>query len=177
VETATETPPAPPTTAKRSRFFRRDFLVGALTGVAGAKAWEWAAPPGWSPWLGMPKGAKLSYSQNAEDLVVGAALFSAGVDTTAVRYLDVGAWEPIEGNNTYLFYRDGGRGVLVEPNVAMTPKLKRARPKDTVLTAGIGFTGPGEADFYVMTGSQFNTFDKEQAERLNGRGCRRSRRW
>ena len=30
METATETPPAPPpTTPKRGRFFRRDFLAGA----------------------------------------------------------------------------------------------------------------------------------------------------
>ena len=159
-----------PAEPKRSKFFRREFLAGAVTGVAGAKAWEWAAPPGWNAWLGMPKGAKLSYSQNGEDLVSGGALASARVNTTAVKYLDVGAWEPIAGNNTYFFYRDGRRGVLVEPNVDMTPKLKRARPRDTVLTAGIGITATAEADFYVMTGSQLHTFDKEQAERLEKLG-------
>jgi FkbM family methyltransferase len=162
--------PAPPAPPKRGRMFRRDFLTGAVAGVAGAKAWEWAAPPGWSPWLGMPRGAKLTYAQNGEDLVAGGALASVGVITTAIRYLDIGAWEPIESNNTYYFYRDGGRGVLVEPNIEMTPKLKRKRPRDTVITAGIGITAAKEADFYIMSGSQLHTFDKEQAERLDKTG-------
>lgn len=165
MEAPNESPPATPSPRKRAQLFRRDFLFGAAAGVTGAKAWEWAAPPGWSPWLGMPRGAKLSYAQNGEDLVVGAALASVH-GTITPTYLDVGAWEPIESNNTYFFYGMGGRGVLVEPNVAMTPKLKRARPKDVVLTAGIGVEKTAEADYYVLSGSQFNTFDKEQAERL-----------
>ena len=43
MEAPNESPsPAP---RKRSQLFRRDFLFGATAGVAGAKAWEWAAPP------------------------------------------------------------------------------------------------------------------------------------
>ena len=80
-------------------------------------------------------------------------------------YLDVGAFLPIFANNTYLFYQQGGRGVLVEPNVDLIPELRAKRPGDTVLNVGIGLTEQGAADYYCMTLSQWNTFDKAEAER------------
>jgi FkbM family methyltransferase len=79
-------------------------------------------------------------------------------------YLDIGAWLPDAGNNTYLFYTMGGRGVLVEPNVAMIAELRSVRPGDTVLNVGIGVTEEKEADYYCMTVDQWNTFDKKEAE-------------
>ena len=165
-ETPNSPPVEPPKPAakRRSQLLRRDFLVGAAAGAIGAKAADLVTPPEWNLWWGAPRGAKLSYAQNGEDLVVRGAF--GGLKIDAPTYLDVGAWEPIESNNTYFFYRKGGRGVLVEPNVDMTPKLKRKRPRDVVLTAGIGTGEVTEADYFVMTDSQLNTFDKEQAERL-----------
>ena len=80
-------------------------------------------------------------------------------------YLDIGAWLPQAGNNTYLFYGLGSRGVLIEPNVAMIPELKAYRPGDIVLNVGIGITEQKEADYYCLTVDQWNTFDKEEAER------------
>jgi FkbM family methyltransferase len=79
-------------------------------------------------------------------------------------YLDVGAWSPILNNNTYLLYRLGYRGVLVEPNVAACQKIREARPGDTVLEAGIGVTAVRQADYYVMSKTSWNTFSKEEAE-------------
>jgi FkbM family methyltransferase len=80
-------------------------------------------------------------------------------------YLDVGAWLPDVGNNTYLFYKLGSRGVLVEPNIGIIPRLKAKRSGDTVLNIGIGLTEQKEADYYCYADSQLNTFDKETAER------------
>ena len=56
--------------------------------------------------------------------------------------------------------------MLVEPNVALTDKLKRKRPGDTVLAAGIGIDDTPAADYYVLSDDELNTFDKDQAERL-----------
>lgn len=148
---------------------RKDFLWGmgcAAAGVAGAAA-------GVAGVVGTSIGGRLrrrfvkvndSYSQSAEDLIVFYILKEI-MPLGEMTYLDVGAHDPILFNNTYLFYGMGRRGVLVEPNVAMCETLRKVRPGDTVLEAGIGITAAKEADYYVMTDSSWNTFDKEEAER------------
>src|ERR1700744_4804297 len=55
-----------------------------------------------------------SYAQNGEDIVVARMLDLLGIPKP--RYLDIGAHHPSINNNTYLLYKAGGRGVLVEPN-------------------------------------------------------------
>lgn len=110
--------------------------------------------------------AKVSYAQNGEDLILWQTL----VDVLHVEkpdYIDVGAWDPIQGNNTYMFYRAGGRGVLVEPNPVFCAKLRAVRKGDVVVAAGIGVTDDKEADYYIVEGDgQLNTFSKEQVEQL-----------
>ena len=124
---------------------------------------NWVQPVEWTQ-RDLPKGTSLSFAQAGEDLVASGLLYSLKIDKPT--YLDIGAYEPIEANNTYLFHRRGARGVLVEPNVALTAKLKSKRPGDTVLVAGIGTSDAAEADYYVLSDAQLNTFDKDQVDRL-----------
>jgi hypothetical protein len=114
--------------ARGFQLFRRDFLFGTLAGAAAGKAAEWVQPLEWTV-NGMPRGTRVSFAQAGEDLVIAGLMDMIRVAKPT--YLDVGAWEPIESNNTYLFYRKGGRGVLVEPNVALTPKLRSGRAGPT----------------------------------------------
>ena len=58
--------------------------------------------------------ANFSYSQQGEDLIILDIFRHLRLKRPS--YLDIGAWEPVKSNNTYLFYRLGSRGVLVEPN-------------------------------------------------------------
>jgi FkbM family methyltransferase len=108
-------------------------------------------------WQGEP-----SFSQAGEDMVVKFVFQYLGIKE--VTYLDVGANDPVNNNNTYFFYRKGYKGVLVEPNVAYTEQLRSVRPRDTTLAAGIGFAAAKEADYYVMTQDALNTFSKEEAD-------------
>jgi len=135
---------------------RKEFLTGAA-GVA----------------VGIPLGAALaadphaeisqrSYAQCGEDLVVSFILGKLGFET--MTYMDIGAYKPIEINNTYLFYESGFTGVLVEPNPAICTELRRVRPRDTVIEAGIGISDVNEADYYMMTDPSWNTFSKQEAE-------------
>jgi len=103
-----------------------------------------------------------SFSQAGEDLIV--RFFFQFRRIGKITYLDVGAYDPIELNNTYYFYRRGYRGVLVEPNVSLCEKLRAVRPEDTTLVAGIGATSAKEADYYIMTHPSLNTFSKEEAD-------------
>lgn len=153
---------ATPSSPQPFQLFRRDFLTGALAGVTGSAAAAWFTPLEWKL-KAMPEGTKLSFSQAGEDTICFGLLKYLGVDHPT--YLDVGAFHPTIGSNTYLMYREGGRGVLVEPNVDLIPDLKSVRPKDTTLNIGIGMDDTQEADYYVMNYAQLNTFDGDEAKR------------
>lgn len=164
-------------TISRKRLLR-DAGAAAAGVVAGtyARGWiasdartepmdDWVIPPaprGWKATPGPHDGVQ-SYSQCGEDLAVPFALgyLQTGSKLT---YLDIGANDPVRLNNTYYFYRKRDRDVLVEPNPALCNRLRRKRPGDTVLEAGIGAGGATRGDYYVMTYDGLNTFSKQEAE-------------
>jgi FkbM family methyltransferase len=112
---------------------------------------------------------KTSYSQYGEDMIVSDIL--SYLNITEVRYLDVGAWDPIKDSNTYMFYLRGHRGVLVEPNDEYVRKIRATRPGDVVLDVGVGVTDQAEADYYKVTGHPgLNTFSKEVADKHRSDG-------
>jgi FkbM family methyltransferase len=119
-----------------------------------------------------------SYAQQGEDLILWN--LCTYLSLAQPTYLDVGAFDPVDLSNTYLFYTRGCRGVLVEPNPARWGRLESVRPRDTLIKAGIGITAEPEteADFYVMGGpgddaAGLSTFSREEAEgvaaKTNGR--------
>jgi len=111
----------------------------------------------------MPQ-AQHSYAQFGEDLILATLFAQTGI--TKPSYLDIGANEPRYISNTYYFYSRGSRGVLIEPNPYLFKKLKKLRPRDTVLNTGIGLSEIAEADFYVFPNyaNGLNTFSKKEAE-------------
>jgi FkbM family methyltransferase len=136
-------------------------LGGGVTGLClGA-----AAGFGTSQAVGPLGDVQISYSQCGEDLVLAQLL--GGLHVEKPDYIDIGAWDPVKGSNTYIFYRRGCRGVLVEPNPAMCEKLKR-RQGDVVVNAGIaGADSPPIADYYIIEGDgELNTFDKDQVKNI-----------
>jgi hypothetical protein len=127
----------------------------------------WVTPPAPDGPTGPPASRIVgneSFSQCGEDLVVAFAVGYLGLGPH-MTYLDVGANDPVQLNNTYFFYLKGHSGVLVEPNGALCRSLRKRRPGDTVLEAGIGAGAAGEADYYVMSEDGLSTFSKEEAER------------
>lgn len=91
----------------------------------------------------------VSHSMFGEDAVVHGFLKRArfhGRSHGSLSYIDVGAWRPIQGSNTYWLYRLGASGTLVEPNAHMAKVLRSARPRDTVLEVACG--SGSEVDFY-----------------------------
>jgi hypothetical protein len=147
---------------------RKDFLIG-IGGLAvgvplGAVAVKSTplpkAPP--APPPAPPLQGHVSYAQAGEDLI--ASFIFGQLKIKDISYLDIGAYDPVYLSNTYLFYKRGHRGVLVEPNVAMCEKLRAVRPQDKTLEAGIGIGKTGEADYYVMSDPSWSTFDRAEAE-------------
>jgi FkbM family methyltransferase len=141
---------------------RRDFVAGVAAGaspvLAGAIAVDRARHP---------VGSRTTCAQQGEDIVlyhVARDLLGSPHPT----YLDIGAADPIQGNNTYLMYATlGGRGVLVEPNPTFAAALRSARPRDTVVEAGIGVSATDAADYYVIKDDPLhNTFSSDQVASL-----------
>ena len=79
---------------------------------------------------------KLSYSQHSEDIVIDKLL--KNMDLSEGMYIDVGANHPTLHSNTYLFYRNNGRGILVEPDNSLCKLLNKFRPEDTIIRALVG---------------------------------------
>lgn len=142
-----------------------------MVAVGGRVAWDRAhaqapppAPPPPAPLL--PEHARVSFSQQGEDLVLFHVLRDL-LKIDPVTYLDVGAADPILGSNTYLLYTLGGRGVLVEPNPMYVKRLRAARPLDTVVAAGIGVTAATEGDYYEIAGNPaLNSFSAAHVAEL-----------
>jgi FkbM family methyltransferase len=115
------------------------------------------------------KGGRTSYSQCGEDLILEHIL-GEYLHIAQPSYLDLGAHHPTYLSNTYRFYHKGSRGVCVEPDPVLFPPLQTARPRDVCLNVGVGASGAGAAEFYVMSSRTLNTFSRQEAERYQSYG-------
>lgn len=104
-----------------------------------------------------------TYSQAGEDAVLSFLFHEKKLPR--ITYLDLGTNKPIWGNNTYLFYTRGSRGVCVEADSTLISSITQERPGDTVLNLGVNIRGDGEvfADFFIFNEPGLNTFDQKEA--------------
>jgi hypothetical protein len=109
-----------------------------------------------------------TYSQAGEDVIIDFLL--QGIGYTTLTYLELGTNTPDWGNNTYLFYKKGGSGVLVEADETVIPLIKKVRPNDRLLNIGVGLQSQKEADFYIFENKGLNTFSREEAEHREKEG-------
>lgn len=112
--------------------------------------------------------AERTYSQAGEDKLLTFLFNSYG--KKKITYLDVGTNHPKMGNNTYLFYRNGSRGVCVEPNPKLCKLIRKARPRDQCLNIGLSDGADGVAEFYSVSLDVLSTFSKQEALELEASG-------
>lgn len=117
------------------------------------------------------RDAKHSYAQAGEDLIVDFILHAMQIDD--ITYLDVGAHHPTRFSNTYLFYRRGFQGVLVEADPELMSSIRQVRPRDTCIEAGVGIQSASSARFFVMSTRTLNTFSEAEAKRYEAMGSQR----
>jgi len=114
-------------------------LAGAFPFLVLIKRYLMAAKDAWLP-------QKQSYSQYGEDIYVEELL--CGIKQGSCIYIDVGANQPSQISNTYLFYRKGFRGILIEPNRELSKLCRRFREDDAFLCVGAAESA-GVAEFKV----------------------------
>lgn len=108
-----------------------------------------------------PPAASESFSQAGEDRCIDFLLQE--VKMTKPSYLELGVCNPTTGSNTFLFYTRGAKGVLVEADKTQIDTIKKIRPNDVVIHAGVSSSGQSEAEFYVFDLQGYNTFAKDEA--------------
>jgi FkbM family methyltransferase len=101
----------------------------------------------------------VSFGQYAEDVMLATSLLpkSRGF------YVDVGAYHPWKGSNTYKLYLRGWSGLTIEPNPSAEARFRRWRRRDKHLVMGVARTEE-VLTYYEFTDPKRNTFSKEQAE-------------
>lgn len=105
------------------------------------------------------------FSQGGEDAIL-LALFEHVLKINEGFFVDVGAYHPTKGSNTFLLYQKGWKGINIEPNVAMTAEFNRVRKRDINLQIGISRLAAKQL-YYVLDGnSTMNSFSLENIERL-----------
>lgn len=112
------------------------------------------------------RGAR-SYSQCGEDLIAGFVFDAIGKRKGV--FLDIGASDPTELNNTLYFYERGWRGWNVDPIAANIASFDLRRPGDHNICAGIG-TETHDRMFYRIDPSTLSTFDEENARLYEAKG-------
>lgn len=103
---------------------------------------------------------KRSYAQSGEDIIADMEM---GRKKKGV-YVDVGAFHPKLFSNTYLFYKRGWSGVVIEPRPEAQKDFEKCRPRDKFVGMGVG-KKKDVLEYYEFRDGAANTFSKEQAEK------------
>ncbi|MDE5736739.1 MAG: FkbM family methyltransferase, partial [Oscillospiraceae bacterium] len=93
---------------------------------------------------------KKTYSQAGEDAIILYACAMLGIPFQECNYLDLGANKPIEMSNTYFFYQQGARGVLLEANPLLIPELEQKRSGDMILNQAVTGKSDETMIFHVL---------------------------
>lgn len=104
------------------------------------------------------KGTIKSYAQNGEDVLLRTVI---GNKKKGI-YVEVGAFHPIQYSNTYLFYRHGWSGLVIDANADSRTLFKIFRPKDIFVQEAIS-SKEEKLKYYCFHDPAYNTLSEEQA--------------
>lgn len=111
----------------------------------------------------------VSYAQNGEDVVLRRAL---GHLPTG-RFVDVGAYHPVEDSVTRVFVLAGWRGVHVEPVPELADCFLEEYPDADVVRAVVSDSGQTEAVLHRVAGTGLSSLSEAVAASSDARGFAR----
>ena len=133
--------------------------------------YEWVQGRRDAAWLRQASN-KGSYSQHGEDLALLQLLQQQMVRGP---YVDVGCNHPFKLSNTYLLYRQGWRGLCIDPLPRFAPLYSRWRPEDRFSNMAVGETA-GELPFHEFESDVLSTLDGDLARQYQSQGYRLRKR-
>lgn len=132
--------------------FVKEFLVQHLPALGKYKRWVMAAKAS-------SVSSKDSYSQYGEDKYIANELEKYDLKDAA--YVDVGANHPMDISNTYLLYRKGYHGIIIEPNGELIDLFKKFRKRDIALMIGCSNTS-GVLKFSISKTPVLSSFSNDR---------------
>lgn len=102
-----------------------------------------------------------TYSQYGEDVFIDKFLKKNGIAEGS--YIDIGANHPTDISNTYLLYKNGFEGIVIDPNNELISLHKFFRKRDIHLSIGCGAKS-GILEFKKMDIPVLSTFKELSAE-------------
>jgi FkbM family methyltransferase len=115
------------------------------------------------------KRFNMSFSQFGEDMIVRKLFEEFHIDKP--NYMDIGANHPFELNNTFHFYINDSKGLLLEPDTSLIANLEKIRKNDQIVNGGITTDiSIKESEIYLLSNSVLNTFSKFEAEEYVKKG-------
>jgi hypothetical protein len=106
---------------------------------------------------------KKSYSQSGEDLIVKYIIDWLCLEN--ISYLDIGAFDPININNTYLFYLHGYKGVNIDGNPISINKFDKVRGRDKNILALVSASTESKT-YFEFDVPVLNTIDELFAQKV-----------
>jgi FkbM family methyltransferase len=97
------------------------------------------------------------FAQHGEDRYLLDRYGSKGL------YVDVGANHPFKISNTYRLYREGWRGIVIDPLASLIAKHKSLRPLDIQLHGAVGDEHGGAINVWEFFPSVVSTTDENSA--------------
>ena len=101
----------------------------------------------------------VSFSQSGEDKIIEFLLNYGNSAKKGISYLDIGCNDYKNLSNTYLLYRKGINGVLIDANPIYINEININRPNDVILNCGVGQKSSSELTFYVLNSSDLSSFN------------------
>jgi FkbM family methyltransferase len=112
---------------------------------------------------------KKSFSLYGEDVVLKGIFDRYTFQTGKVidfSYIDIGGWRPISGSNTYLFYKAGSRGTVIEPNLHFKKSWRACRPGDNLINVACSNSKIAFLN-YFHAGAASNTLSEDFASKIS----------
>lgn len=109
-------------------------------------------------WWAALRHGSLSFSQEGEDLVLRRIFAGRGPGT----YVEVGAHHPHRFSNTFLFYGEGWKGVVIDALPGSRALFARSRPRDIAIECAVSGQS-GTLRYHRFDEAALNTVDEEVA--------------
>jgi FkbM family methyltransferase len=109
------------------------------------------------------------YSIYGEDAIIMGLMDRYTMQTgkqLELSYIDIGAWRPIKGSNTYFLYRKGFAGTVIEPNPHFKRMWSSIRPRDKYLAIGCGIEESANLQIFHPSAAS-NTFSTDFAKEIS----------
>jgi len=104
---------------------------------------------------------KKTYSMNGEDIFINNYF-----KKKTGFYVDVGAYHPLELNNTYLLYKKGWNGINIDINSLSIDYFNYLRPDDININIAISNKKTTKTIYYQKSKSPLNTLKLKQAKKI-----------